>query len=119
MVENYEDTMFKHLAIITALLTIAAVPASAHLAVDHLKADLKSRFDEVKATPDLHKTLRATALSELRILESRYRAVVSSNHKVADNEELRKLGQDIRNFDAKLHRYKVESARLKPKTEKE
>jgi hypothetical protein len=104
-----------------AMIALTITTANAHLGLGSLKRDLDSRFNEVKSSKDLHPSEKARALSELRILESRYSTALSHSYipsqKNTAESELRRLTRELQSFDRKLSKSKMESAKLKPKDE--
>lgn len=109
--------MIKHVKA-ASLLSIPIVfllfsSAKAHLALDHLKQNLDARFKDVYSTNQLKQSYKASALSALRLLQTRYSSLAGlstiPSQKKAVDDMCQQLTQDIDNFDRMLAQYKQES----------
>lgn len=87
--------------------------AQAHLALDHLKQNLDARFKDVYSTSKLNQSYKSSALSALRLLQTRYSSVAGlstiPSQKKAVDEMCQQLSREIDNFDRMLAQYKRES----------
>ncbi len=113
--------MLKTLAYTAVLTGLCASGAmAAPLALDHLKSDLDSRFNEVYSSNDLDKSHKARALTQIRSLQSRYSSAVSLSYipsqKKAAEDMCRQLSREISNFDKTLHEYKSACAKRDTKS---
>ncbi len=98
--------MFRALAT-TILMVICLSPAYGHLALDHMKEGLESRFDAVAGSHQLSQDDKAQALSQIRAMQAKYSLVVTlsqipSQKKTAE-QELKQLNQQLQEFDKNLH----------------
>jgi len=108
--------MLKTLACTTILIGLYASGAmAAPLALDHLKSDLDSRFNEVYSSRDLDKSHKARALTQIRSLQSQYSSAVSLSYipsqKKAAEDMCRQLSREISSFDKTLNEYKSACAK--------
>jgi hypothetical protein len=84
------------------------------LAIDHLKTDLETRFNNVKTTKDLTPHYRARALENIRALMKESSSLISLSHIPSQKKDIERLSLDltkkVQNFDATLVDYKTKSA---------
>lgn len=104
------------------MTTLIITPASAHLAIDHLKNDLRSRFEEVKDSEELTPQHKAKALEQIRALEAEYTSMLSyssiPSQKQTAEDIRKKLNREIESFDKNLRAYKTESTATSNKSKK-
>lgn len=100
--------MLKRLIPVFMILLAHISPSHAHLAIDHLKDGLASRFDQVAESHQLSQEEKAQALSQLRTMQTKYTQLVSLNQipsqKQEADKELKSLNQDLQEFDKTLHK---------------
>lgn len=99
--------MFKIFAPLCFFALASFSPAQAHLALDHLKEGLASRFDQVARSHQLSQEDKARALSQLRSMQTKYTSLLSLSHipsqKQAAEQEIKLLNQEIQEFDKTLN----------------